>query len=231
MQRLPILLAALALCAGVALAQSTPAPAAAAQTAPNPNGLPTLALTTGTVIKGEVETGFNSADSQKDDQVSITSTEDVKQGKIKLPKGTTFSGSVLQVSSAPDHESPASVAVLFDTATTPKGDRYALHAAISDITVKSASSSSASPGGGGGGYGGGGGGYGGRRGRGGMGQPSSGGSSTSTPATQIFVRMPADAATEGSVLSSQRGDFWVYPKTKVSLQVVTNAPPAGKSSN
>lgn len=201
-------LALLLLAAGaVALAQSAPAPL----------------LTPGTIIKADVATGFNTADSQVGDQVSVTTTEEVKQGKFKLPKGSTLTGKVLKVSTAPDRSSEASIAILLDSAVTPKGATYPIRAAIASVIRKSPASTSpfSRGGGGGGGYGG----YG-RRGRGMGGSPTSSPSSTSEAPPQIDVRFPADAATTGSVLASPHGDFWVYPQTHVTLQILANPSPS-----
>lgn len=193
---------------------------ALAAQAQNPAALPPLPLNVDTVIKADVVTGFNSADSQVGDQVSLTTTEEIKQGKFKLPKGSMLVGHVTQVTTAPDSSQPGSVAILFDTASTPKGDRYAVRAGIASVTAKSSSSGFSRGGGNGGGYGR-------RRGMGGMGgmggpAPSQGGGQGPTPVSSgtVSTRVPANAATVGSVVTSERGDFWVNPKQHVTVQII-----------
>jgi hypothetical protein len=183
---------------------------------------PAPLLPPGTMIKAVMATGFDSVNSQVGDQVSITTTEQVKQDKFKLPKGSTFDGHIVKISPAADSDSEASVTLLFDSATTPKGQKYPLHAAIATVTMKAASSSSSRPGG-----------FGGRRrGMGGMGgpppyEPSS--TDTSTP-QHLNVRFPQDATTNGSVIVSDHGNFFINPNTKVTLQIMpTAASSAGAS--
>lgn len=183
-------------------------------------------LAPGTIIKAEATTDFDTANSQVGDLVSVTTSEDAKQGKFKLPKHSTFNGRVLKIVTAPDSESEASIALLFDSVTTPKGEKIPLRAVIASVLIKppAASRSPFGSGGGGrhrGGYPGGGGGYPGGGGGGGGGYP--GGGSSATPTVQhIVVRLPADVATAGSVIACQQGNFFIFPQTKLTLQIVAS---------
>ncbi|HVA62957.1 MAG TPA: hypothetical protein VNF74_04460 [Terriglobales bacterium] len=175
------------------------ATAAQAMTAP-------ASLAAGTAIKAEVVVGFDSADSQVGDLVSVTTAEPVRQGRFDLPKGATLNGRVVAVAPAPERDAKASIAVLFDSVTTPKGAQVPIRAVIASVALKAAKHSFFDRGGFG------------RRGRGDH-------AGDVAKPEQIAVRVPADAATAGSVLSDPDGNFWIFPKTKLMLQVV--AAPTG----
>lgn len=193
--------------------------AAAAQATP-------ATIAPGTIIKAKLSTEIESANSQVGDQVAAVSTDGLKQGKLKWPKGTVFNGHVTAVTHAPDEHSLGSVAVLFTEAVTPKGEKFPLAAGVASAKVAqpaSASPRSRSRGGrrgggfpGGGGYpGGGGGGY-----------PSSGDSAQPASNQPPDIRFPANAATTGSILSKSAGDVWLNPETKITLRVIAPADPA-----
>ncbi|HUX68041.1 MAG TPA: hypothetical protein VMV31_11200 [Terriglobales bacterium] len=182
--------------------------AAAAQAIPAP-----ASLAAGTAIKAEVVVGFDSADSQVGDLASVTTLAAVKQGGLDLPKGSTLDGQVVAVAPAADNDSKASIAVLFHSAVTPQGAQVPIHAVIVSLELKAAKPSIFD-----------------RLGRGGLGRRGGGerggrrsDSGGSSHPEQIAVRVPANAATAGSVLSNQEGNFWIFPKTKLTLRVVAAA--------
>ncbi|HXE31867.1 MAG TPA: hypothetical protein VN515_08720 [Terriglobales bacterium] len=125
--RLATVIGLLSLGAGLAVAQGA-APAAAPAT-----------LSAGTRVQAELKTKLDSKHAHVGDTVKAVTTADVKQNGVKiLPKGSTLTGHVTEVTAAESGKSPSHIGVLFDQAVTKQGQPVALHAGIRQVLIASA---------------------------------------------------------------------------------------------
>lgn len=121
---------ALALSAGMALAQGAPGAAPASAVAGVfPNGLR---------VNAELKTKLDTKSAVVGEAVNAVTTEDLKDhNTILLPKGSTLSGEVTGVQAAESRKSPSRLGVLFERAVTKKGEAITMHAAIVAVVANS----------------------------------------------------------------------------------------------
>jgi len=88
----------------------------------------------GTKVSAELKTKLETKHAHVGDKVTAVTTSDVKQNGIKIiPKGTTLTGHVTEVTAAESNKSPSHLGVLFDQATTKQGANIPLRAAIATV--------------------------------------------------------------------------------------------------
>lgn len=88
----------------------------------------------GTRVNAELKTKLATKSAHVGDKVTAVTTSDVKRNGVKIiPKGTTLTGHVTEVTAAESKKSPSHLGVLFDQATTRQGVAIPLRAAIAMI--------------------------------------------------------------------------------------------------
>ncbi|MGH9482175.1 MAG: hypothetical protein ACRD1L_08780 [Terriglobales bacterium] len=115
----------LALSAGLALGQGA-APGSATQQAAVSGAFPS-----GLRVSAELKTKLDTKSTEAGSAVTAVTTENLKDhGNTLLPKGSMLSGRVTGVQAAESKKSPSRLGVIFNRATTKKGEAIALRAAI-----------------------------------------------------------------------------------------------------
>lgn len=121
------LLAVIALAAGMALAQAQAGSGLAA----------------GTKVDAKLQNKLNAQNAKVGDKVTAVTTSAVKEhGKVVLPKGTRLNGRVTSVLAAQNAQSPSRIGILFDQATTAKGQTMPVHLSIVSVTQAAAQAAS-----------------------------------------------------------------------------------------
>ena len=91
-------------------------------------------LQAGSRLNAELKSKLDTKHAKVGDRVSAVTTSDFKQNGIKvLPKGSTLTGHVTEVTRAKNGSSPSRIGVLFDHAITKRGQPVALHAGIASV--------------------------------------------------------------------------------------------------
>jgi len=104
--------------------------AAAAAQAPAPSP----GLANGTRINAQLKSAIDSQHARVGDKVTAVTTAAVKShGKTELPKGTTLTGRITEVTAAQGGGSASRIGVLFDQAVTQQGRAVPLRAGIVSV--------------------------------------------------------------------------------------------------
>lgn len=134
MSRKSLLLGLLALGTGLVLAQA-PAPTMAA----------------GSRVNAQLKSKLDTRHAKVGDKVTAVTTADMKENGVKvLPKGSTLTGHVTEVTRAESSKSPSRIGVLFDQAVTKQGQTIPMRAGIASVLTSSASAAAMGGGAGGG---------------------------------------------------------------------------------
>src|SRR5690348_9167839 len=124
MTRTSLVMGMLIVAAGVALAQAPSAPSAM--------------LASGTKVNAKLKSKLDTRHAQVGDKVTAVTTSDVKEHGVKvLPKGSTLTGHVTEVTRAESSKSPSRIGVLFDQAVTQRGQVVPLRAGIASVLTSS----------------------------------------------------------------------------------------------
>jgi len=120
--RLSMLLGLLVLGTGLALAQA-----------------PSSALAAGSKVNAQLKSKLDTRHAKVGDKVTAVTTSDVKENGVKvLPKGSTLTGHVTEVTRAESSKSPSRIGVLFDRAVTKQGQTIPMRAGIASVLTSSA---------------------------------------------------------------------------------------------
>lgn len=102
-------------------------------------------LAAGTKVNAKLQSSLNAQHAKVGDRVTAVTTSAVKEhGKVVLPKGTRLNGRVTSVLAARDEHSPSRIGVLFDQATTAKGETMPVNLAVVSVT-RAAANAAAMP--------------------------------------------------------------------------------------
>ncbi|HXR98372.1 MAG TPA: hypothetical protein VN709_11080 [Terriglobales bacterium] len=133
------------LSAGLTLAQTQTT--ASGRAAADAAAQGTQSLQAGTKMNAELKSKLDTKNAHVGDSVTAVTTSAVKEhGTTVLPKGSVLHGHVTEVQSAADSHSAARLGVLFDQATTKKGETIPMHAGIASIFSSSAAAGNISDG-------------------------------------------------------------------------------------
>lgn len=103
-------------------------------------------LATGTKVNAKLQSSLNAQQAKVGDRVTAVTTSAVKEhGKVVLPKGTRLNGRVTSVLAAKNEHSPSRIGVLFDQATTAKGETMPVHLAVVSVTQAAADAAAMQP--------------------------------------------------------------------------------------
>ncbi|MGH9413534.1 MAG: hypothetical protein ACRD0Y_07310 [Terriglobales bacterium] len=92
-------------------------------------------LAAGTKVDARLQSRLNAQNAKVGDKVSAVTTSAVKEhGKVVLPKGTQLRGRVTSVVAAQNSHSPSRIGILFDQATTARGQTMPVHLAVASVT-------------------------------------------------------------------------------------------------
>jgi len=86
-----------------------------------------------TPVKVELKKSFSSRDAKVGADISATTYQDITLGDIKLPKGSTLEGHVVDVTKYSKNTPNGSVTIVFDRARPKKGDPVAITASVYEL--------------------------------------------------------------------------------------------------